>query len=191
MTDLHEPGISRRPRRKFSLLKRLRKDRSGVTAVEFAFVAGPFFALLFAIMEVGLVFFGTLTLENAAEESARLIRTGQAHDVSMGETGFKTEVCSRIFVLFDCQNGLKVEVKTFPDFADLAANGFGDPLTGDGDLRDDFSFDIGQGGQIMLVRVFYEWNLMVSFPGVGLSNMSNGNRLVSAVTSFRNEPFDS
>lgn len=191
MTDLHKPAIATGARRKFSLFKRFRKDRSGVAAVELAFVVGPFFALLFAIMEVGLVFFGTLSLENAAEETARLIRTGQAHASSMGESGFKNEVCNRIFVLFDCANGLKVEVKIFPDFADLAANGFADPLDGDGDLREDFGFDMGQGGEIVLVRVFYEWDLMVSIPGVGLSNMGNGNRLVSAVTSFRNEPFDS
>jgi len=191
MKDLRAPARSTGPRRKFSLLSKFRKDRSGVSAVEFALVAGPFFGLLFAIMEVGLVFFGTLTLENATEESARLIRTGQAQAISMSETGFKNEVCNRIFALFDCQNGLKVEIRTFPDFADLAANGFVDPLDGNGDLRDDFTFDIGKGGDIVLVRVFYEWNLMVSFPGVGLSNMANGHRLVSAVTSFRNESFDS
>lgn len=188
MTELHKPAMATGPHRKFHLFKRFRGNCSGATAVEFALVAGPFFALLFAIMEVGLVFLGTLTLENATEETARLIRTGQAQAVSMGEAGFKNEVCSRIFTLFDCANGLKVEVKTFPDFADLAANGFSDPLDG-GQLRDDFTFDMGQGGQIVLVRVFYEWDLLVNIPGVGLSNMANGNRLVSAVTSFRNEPF--
>ncbi|MDA7949652.1 MAG: pilus assembly protein, partial [Hyphomicrobiaceae bacterium] len=40
------------------ILRHLRKDRSGVTAVEFAFVAAPFLAFILAIMEVSLVYFG-------------------------------------------------------------------------------------------------------------------------------------
>jgi len=39
--------------------KCFRKDTSGATAVEFAMVAGPFFVLLLALIEVALVFFST------------------------------------------------------------------------------------------------------------------------------------
>ncbi len=39
------------------LLGRYRRDSKGATAIEFAFVALPFFALLFAIIETALVFF--------------------------------------------------------------------------------------------------------------------------------------
>jgi hypothetical protein len=41
---------------------------------------------------------------------------------------------------------------------------------------------------VVLVRVFYEWGLMA--PGLSLmKNMGTGNRLLSAVQVFRNEPF--
>ena len=38
-------------------LRRFRRDRRGSAAVEFALIATPFFALLFAIIETSIVFF--------------------------------------------------------------------------------------------------------------------------------------
>ena len=39
------------------LLRRFRRNQEGVIAVEMGFIALPFFALLFAIIETGIVFF--------------------------------------------------------------------------------------------------------------------------------------
>jgi Flp pilus assembly protein TadG len=59
-----------------SIFARLRRDRSGSAAVEFAMIAAPFFLLLFAMIEVAAVFFTGTVLENAVLETARQIRTG-------------------------------------------------------------------------------------------------------------------
>src|ERR1700694_3161527 len=57
---------------------RLLRREDGAAAVEFALVAAPFLAVLFAIMETALVFFAGQYLETLAADSTRLILTGQA-----------------------------------------------------------------------------------------------------------------
>ena len=85
----------------------------GSAAVEFGMVAMPFLALVFAIIETSLVFFGNQVLETAASESARLIMTGQAQTMGLNKDTFKDQVCAKIYGLFDCQKGVYVDVQTF------------------------------------------------------------------------------
>lgn len=172
--------------RKWRLLNLFRKDRSGTSAIEFGIVAAPFFALLLAIIEVSLVFFGGFTLEKAVDQAGRMIRTGQAQEQGFNQDQFKTEVCNNVFALFDCAGNLKVEVLRFDDFNGISLS---DPIDGSGNLRNDFGYDHGNAGDVVIVRVFYEWDLIAKFPGL-LGNMENGNRLVVASTTFRNEPFN-
>ncbi len=176
------------------IFKKFKRNRSGATAVEFAIVALPFLSLLFAIIEVALVFFGSLALDNAVDKTSRLIRTGQAQGASMTEAQFKDDICQQIISLFNCTNSLRTELVTFTNFqaaSDFVADASNNPLDGNGDLRDDFTYDdSSEAEEIVLVRVFFEWQLMPNFPGIGLANMGNGNRLVSTVAVFKNEPFN-
>ena len=82
--------------------RRFRRNRQGSAAVEFALVAPLFFGMLFAIIETALVFFAGQVLEQGTEESARLMLTHQAQDSGMTETAFKTDLCNRIKVMFNC-----------------------------------------------------------------------------------------
>ena len=95
------------------LLRRFARQQDGSAAVEFALVAAPFLALLFAIFETALVFFSGQALETAVADASRLIMTGQAQTQGMSQTDFKDAVCARIYGLFDCQSGVYVDVKTF------------------------------------------------------------------------------
>src|SRR5215211_9542134 len=83
-----------------------RRNRRGSAAVEFALVAPVFFALLFAIIETALVFFANQVLETVTQDSARMIMTGQAQTGGFSQSQFKTFVCGKISVLFDCVNGV-------------------------------------------------------------------------------------
>ncbi len=69
-----------------SLLNRFRKSDDGAAAAEFAIVATPFFALMFGIIEVSLIYFGNVSLENGMMEAARQVRTGQLQ-IAGGEPG--------------------------------------------------------------------------------------------------------
>ena len=79
-----------------NILRRFRRNRRGSAAVEFALVAPLFFGLLFAIIELSMVFFASQVLETAVQDSARLIQTGQAQSGSYTAAQFKTDVCSRV-----------------------------------------------------------------------------------------------
>ena len=59
------------------VVRRFLKKDDGAAAVEFALVAAPFLALVFAIMETALVFFAGQTLETAAytQSSRRQLRS--------------------------------------------------------------------------------------------------------------------
>ncbi len=167
--------------------RRLIRDTSGATAIEFAFVALPFFLLLFAILETFLLFFASQTIETATFSAARQIRTGQAQAAGLDETTFKNLICNQIAGILNCADNLHIDVRTVDGFAavDLA-----DPINDDGELDDeDFGYDAGGAGEIVVVRAFLEWPLHTNPLGLGLANLADGGRLIATATAFRNEPF--
>jgi Flp pilus assembly protein TadG len=173
--------------RRTGLLRRFGSGRSGATAVEFAMIAAPFFFLLFAMIEIAAVFFTGTVLENAVLEASRQIRTGQAQSGGMSQAGFRQEVCDRIGVVGSCDR-LEIDVKVFQDFGDVDQSS---PIDEGGEMdTSDFGWDPGDAGDIVLVRVFYRWSLLTPNFGGALSNMKDNQRLISAATVFRNEPFD-
>ena len=168
-------------------LRTFRRDRKGATAVEFALIAGPFFFFLMALIEVAAVFFASTVIENAVLESARELRTGQVQAGGMDADGFRDAVCERIEVIADCAR-LDFDVRVFQDFDNVAVS---DPVTDDGNLQtDDFGYDPGDAGDIVMVRVFYRWPLLMPNFMNSMSNMSNNERLITSATVFRNEPWD-
>nr|WP_244374950.1 TadE/TadG family type IV pilus assembly protein [Nitrobacter winogradskyi] len=161
--------------------------KSGSAAVEFALVAPMFFALLFAIIETGLVFFASQSLETALQDSARTIMTGEAQITNLTKQSFKANVvCANVNVLFDCENGIYVDVQSYP-------SGFGsvtisDPIAG-GSFVDNTQYNPGGPGDIVVVRLFYQWPLYVTGLGYNIANLSGSKRLLSATAAFKNEPY--
>ncbi len=171
-----------RPR---GLLRRFRRDSKAATAVEFGLVALPFFALLFAIIETFLLFFASQMIETATNQAGRLIRTGQAQTTGLTADTFRDRMCEALNGLFNCDN-VMVDVRTYAEFEGVE---LGRPIDEDGNLVEEFAFDPGEGGDIVVVRTFYEWPIFTNLLGLGLSNLSNGKNLIAATTAFRNEPF--
>lgn len=174
--------IARTPLRRF-----IRQD-DGAAAVEFAMVAAPFLALVFAIIETAIVFFAGQTLETAVADSSRLILTGQAQQQNFDQAAFKQAVCARIFGLFDCANGIKVDVTKTNSFG---SSNLSKPLDAQGNLQSNFgnNYQPGGPGDIVVVRAVYEWPVYIQLLGFNLSDMKNGKRLIMATAAFRNEPY--
>ncbi len=166
--------------------RRLIKQQDGAAAVEFALVAAPFLALVFAIMETAFVFFAGQALETAVADSSRLIMTGQAQTQGLSQATFKNAVCAKIYGLFDCQNGVYVDVKTFTSFSNVSMP---TPVDAQGNFQNNFTYQPGGPGDIVVVRFFYQWPVYASLLGLNLSNMSGGKRLLAATAAFRNEPY--
>jgi Flp pilus assembly protein TadG len=169
--------------------RRFMRRQDGAVAVEFALILVPFLALMFGIMETALVFFADQTLETAVADSARLIMTGQAQMQSLTAQTFKDQVCARIYGLFDCPNGVYVDVETYSSFGSITNT---PPLDSSGKLvTSNFVYQPGGPGDIVVVRLYYQWPIYVSLMNLSnLSNMSNHNRLLVATAAFRNEPYN-
>jgi Flp pilus assembly protein TadG len=167
-------------------LRRFRRNRRGSAAVEFALVAPVFFALLFAILETGIVFFAGQVLESVTQDSARTIMTGQAQTSALTQAQFKTNVCSRISVLFDCANGIYVDVRSYSAFASVDITA---PIDSSGNFVNNMQYSPGAAGDIVVVRLFYQWPLIVTGLGYNIANLNNSKRLLTATAAFKNEPF--
>ena len=103
------------------LLRRFRSNRRGSVAIEFSLIAVPFFALLYAIIETAMVFFASQVLETAVQDTSRLILTGQAQTgaTPLTQQTFKDAVCARLTVMFDCPNGIFVDVQSYSSFTNV------------------------------------------------------------------------
>lgn len=188
-------GVALIRRMPLRLACRLIRRQEGAAAVEFALVAVPFLALLFAILQTALVFFAGQVLESATAEASRLILTGQAQttDFTTGAaspTGysaadFRNAVCEHIFGLFSC-GGIQVSVQTYSSFASVNTTSL--PVTNGQFDSTKLKYDPGGPGCIESVQVFYQWPMFVSLLGDSLSNLGNS-RLLIATSVFRVEPY--
>jgi len=179
------PALLRTPRLK-DILRRFGASRKGSAAVEFSLVALPFFALLFAIVEVAMVFFATQVLETGARDTARLLLTHQAQDQAMTASEVHDDLCSRVQVLMTC-NGVYLDVRAYPAGAAFTVPELFDTA---GNPTNNFTYQPPAAGDasIVVVRVFYKWPLLLTNLGYTLANMGVDKRLISSTTAFRVEP---
>ena len=171
---------------KSNILRRFRRNRNGSAAVEFALVAPVFFALLFAIIEIAMVFYASQILETVTQDSARMILTGQAQNASYTQAQFKNLVCSKIVGLFDCVNGVSIDVQSYKAFGSV---NIADPIDATKTFVPPNNYLPGGPGDIVVVRVFYQWPLFVTGLGFNISNLSGSKRLLTATAAFQNEPY--
>jgi Flp pilus assembly protein TadG len=169
-----------------STVKRLVRQQDGGVAIEFAMVAAPFIALLFAIIETAIVFFASQSLEAAAADSARLVMTGQAQSQGFDAAKYKEAVCAKIYAIFNCNGGMTVDVRTFANFSSVDTS---KPVDANGNVNLTAQYQPGGPGDIVLVRLLYQYPVWVNLFGYSLSNVSGGKHLMVATSAFRNEPY--
>src|SRR6185437_14822408 len=172
-------------------LRCFRRNRRGSAAIEFALVAPVFFALLFAIIETATMFFASQVLETITQDSARLIQTGRAQQASppFTQAQFQAYVCSQIPALFDC-NKVYVDVESYSyqagGFSNVVINS---QIDASGNFINNMKYCPGNEGDIVVVRLCYQWPLFVTGLGYNISNLAGNQRLLAATAAFRNEPF--
>jgi Flp pilus assembly protein TadG len=168
------------------LLVRFMADERG-EAVEFALLALPFFALIFAIIQVSLAMFANQALQTTVSKASRQIMTGQIPMAGTGMGGFRTALCANSAVL-SCEK-MMIQVQKFADFSG-SNPGNADSIDNDCfEVEEDEDvpsscFTPGGPGEVTLVRVSYKWPL-----GISLDNFAKGTTLV-AVSAFHNEPYN-
>jgi Flp pilus assembly protein TadG len=182
---------------------RFRKAESGVTAIEYAFIAPFFLFLIFSILETGGMLFVEYSLQASVQEAARNIRTGQAQGITMTSAQFKAKICGYAITIPQCTSKLNVYVKNATSFSTLGMPSYLDVGPKDDGSANPTSYDCGNAKQAVGVIATYDWNFVV--PNIlqvlnrkdtatqhFLGNVKNGKaRRLSGVAIFRNEPFPS
>ncbi len=149
-------------------------------------VALPFFFLIFAVMQLGLLFVIDAMLENATLQAGRLIRTGQATTRNLSPAQFKTELCSKMSVFSsDCADNATVEVREIAQFRNQTLP---DPVV-NGQLPSAPPYTNGRTSSLILIRVWYKQPLIAPTMFQAMSRLSSGETILSATTAFRSEPY--
>lgn len=173
-------------------LKRYKRNDDGATAVEFALLAVPFLMILFAIVELAVVFFLNSSLTHSMNESARDVRTGEFQGTCGGADEFKARVCDKLSI-GSCGN-LRIDVVSSPS-GRFQPNLLPptptteDPANPGNPDRQPDQYMQTQARAVVVVRAQYYHKL--AFPGwmTRLSNQPGNYRMLSTSTAFRNEPF--
>ena len=168
---------------------RLARAEGGAAAVEFALMAIPFFLLLFGIIELALIFLLSTTMDNAAGEVARRIRTGELQTQG-GATpqAFKTAICDTLgWLKGDCESNLYVDVRTFTTFQQAGAAET--PIKDDKFDPSQFQFQLGQPNSIVVVRAYYKWPFITPLVSQAMAQFADGTTVLMSTVTFRNEPY--
>ena len=167
------------------IVRRFRSEEDGATAVEFALVAGPFFLLIFAIIETSLYFFAGQFLETGVDRTLRLFRTGQMNSATTSAQ-FRQALCDEVGYFLDC-----ADIRTYVQVADTF-DALTDPPDPDpsGDLPSD-EFDSGVGPLVVMqIAASYKWPVYTNFAAPLKHSSSGDYALLRVVAVTRTEPYN-
>lgn len=146
-------------------LKRTIRRRDGAAAIEFALVASPFIFMLFAIIEIGIIFVTNINLNNATLLLARKIRTGgivapgssttTSSGIVLSLADFKTAICNNLPMVpsATCTTQLQIDIRTQNGFGSTAPS----PLTGNTFSNSALCYYSGASGSIVEFKAYYLW----------------------------------
>lgn len=168
----------------FNQLKRWRASRDGVTAIEFALLAGPFILLVMGIIELALMNTSAFILQGAVSDAARLIRTGQVQQSGADpEQMFADELC-RAGLFLECDQ-IQYTVETLTAFADADAG----QVDENGTLLNP-QFDPGGSREVVLIRAVYLYPFLTPLIGEFFSDYPGNTRLLMSTIVLETEPYE-
>lgn len=184
------PAPSPRTLRLNDVFRRFGANRRGSAAIQFALVAPLFFALLFAIVEVAMVFFANQILETGTQDTARSILTHQLQDntaTAAQAQKVHDDLCGRVNILLSC-GGVLLDVRSYPTNTQFTVPPLFD--AGGNAITANFTFQLpaANSSNIVVVRTFYKWPLLFTNLGFSLANIGTDKRLLTATSAFRVEP---
>jgi Flp pilus assembly protein TadG len=152
------------------------KDNRGQAIVEFAIAAVLFFSLLFMVMDLGLMFYVKITMQNAVREGARYAITGRTDAGPNQRAAVTTTIINKSNGLYDKHptvltfstvNVQTQALTTLPTAPGVAG-----------------SNTVGTGGQIIVVQLTYSWPLLTPFLR---PFFTNGTYTFTVSSTMRNE----
>jgi Flp pilus assembly protein TadG len=173
----------------FKRLRQVRSDTRAATAVEFALLISPLMFLILASLQLSIIFFASQVLQSAAITSGRQIMTGAVQTAGYSQTTFPTQVvCPAAPVLLTC-GSIMVDVESASSYSSLNTGALTPTYNSSGQVTNTWSYSTGGPGDIVILRLMYNWPIVASPLLPGLANQSNGNRLLVGTSVFKNEPY--
>jgi Flp pilus assembly protein TadG len=164
------------------------RAEGGATAVEFAIIGPAFIATLVAVLQVCVVLFAQMAIQNAAVEAGRYFMTGQAQSNGWTASTVVSNVCPS--ALFNCTN-MYIVVQDYSTFA--AANTSAPAMYNGSTPNTQANYTFNSAGaaptDIVVVQLVYAWPVITGLLGFNLSNLPNNQIQLTGVTAVRVEPY--
>ena len=163
------PQNKRRSALAASTLIRLLADQAAASAVEFALIAIPFFALLLGILELGLMFILNVSLDSAIANFATQVRTGQIQAPGSAATsstgalldlsGAKTAICNNILLVPQsiCLSQLQLDVRPLSNFQNTNSAA---PISGTTFNSTNLCYYSGNEGSTVQITGYYLYSIL-------------------------------
>ena len=203
----HASGEDQRPHRppflrwRGLVLRRLRQDEGGATAIEFSFIAIGLFYIIIGIVEFAMCITVGNSLEAATNLSSRLGKTGYVDEQAQltQEETIYAEIERRVGPMIDMDK-LEIDHEVYNDFESLTNPDILEDGNGDGDTDDpgewtdvdgdgfkDGADGVGGSGSVVVYRISYPWELMT--PLIGQFVGDDGTITLTAYSVVKNEPY--
>jgi Flp pilus assembly protein TadG len=172
----------------FRRLHTLKRDERAATAVEFALLITPLVALILASLQLSIIFFAGQQLQSAAIASSRELMTGTAQQAAETQSQYHADVCSKAPTLFTCANIL-VDVESGSSYSQVNTTPIVLNYDVHGNVTNTFAYSTGNPGDIIIIRVMYNWPVIGGGLFPGLADQPFGNHLLVATSVFKTEPY--
>jgi Flp pilus assembly pilin Flp len=182
-------------------LRRLWRDDSGTTAIEFAFIGTTVIYFMVGILEFSLAMAVGNSLEAATNLSSRLGKTGfidEEAQLSQEQT-IMEEVERRVGPLIDMEK-LEMTHEVYNDFESLTNPDLLEDKNADGDTDDagewtdvdadgfkDGADGVGGSGDVVVYKIMYPWQMFT--PLIGNVIGTDGIIDLVAYSVVKNEPY--
>jgi Flp pilus assembly pilin Flp len=198
--DLQSGHLARVRGGRFNL-RRLWRDDSGTTAIEFAFIGLIVIYFMVGTLEFALAMAVGNSLETATNLSSRLGKTGFVNEEAQltQEETIMGEVERRVGPLIDMEK-LDMSHEVYNDFESLTNPDLLEDKNADGDTDDpgewtdvdadgfkDGADGVGSSGSIVVYRLMYPWQVYTPLMG----NIIGDNGIINLVaySVVKNEPY--
>ena len=186
MRDSSETSTSLQKRKTFRGFVR---NEEGVTAVEFALVALPFFIFVFSVIELGVSFTAQQILSNATEDLSREFYTGRKKQENAKPDEIRAAICNKIqFMVTAGCPGLYINLDNYENFAEVPVKNL---VTSTGHLGVPSRINLGGPLTINQINVLYRRPVITNIMYLIDPKMKPEDNILPlfSTTTWQNEPF--
>ena len=176
----------------FRILRKLRKDKGGAAAIEFAMLFPIFLALSFFILESSWYFTRVIMFDNSVRQLTKDIYINSVGSSGQTITDLEKQICDNFFLSGpDCETNLVLELTEVAGLTSLPTDGAECISFNAANqvVRPVVDFNVGIETSTIFLRACFSTEFF--FPGLGfalrVATTDNRHNIISS-TAFVNEP---